>query len=147
MAQPPLKRTVIVLIAALTYPAYGYDYTADLHRDCLQWGLNDKSMFGEPLCEVVKVERLTKAEAVKRGLSYRAVSWGKLFPADEDGYYLPASGEFIPQSWSVQSPDSDFHRCTYPLNNYWTGSKWTVQPDNSTGDGKPPTRCFWNPRP
>lgn len=125
-----------------------YDYTSDLHRDCLQWGLGDASMFGVPLCHVMKPEPLTKTEALKRKLEYRAVGWGKRFSADEDGYYLAESNEFIPQSWSVPSPDDQFHRCTYPLNHYWSGppeNEWKIRRSNETADGLPHTRCFWRP--
>jgi hypothetical protein len=133
-------------LLALTLLLVAYDYTSDLHRDCLQLGLSATSTFGVPLCEVVKVEHLTKAEALRRKLEYRAIGWGKRFPADEDGYFIAKSGEFIPQSWAVPSPDGDFHRCTYPLNHYWTGNEWKVLADNGTVDGLPPTKCFWRPK-
>jgi hypothetical protein len=126
-------------------PPY-YSYTDALHHDCNVWGIKEGGQLG--LCEVVSVESLTKKEARKRGLWYRAISWGKHFPADEDGYYIAASGEFIPQSWAVASPDNKFHRCTYPVNKYWAGppeSKWKVRTHPETTDGKPPTRCFWKP--
>src|SRR5262245_32390704 len=32
--------------------------------------------------------------------------------ASGPGYYLPASGEFIPIDWAAPSPDDRFHRCT-----------------------------------
>src|SRR5258707_6853063 len=139
-----MKLLLILLALCIASPAQAYDYTADLHRDCLNAGLGGNG-FTEP-AEVVKVEPLTKAEALKRGLQYRAVSWGKLFPADEDGYFIAQSGEFIPQSWSVPSPDGNFYRGTYFLNSYWSGppeNKWKVRPHNDTVDGLPPTRCFW----
>jgi hypothetical protein len=149
-----LGLAAVVLALWLVTPAHAgpgdafYDYTSDLHRDCLQAGLGDTSMFGVPLCEVVKVEPLTMAEALRRKLSYRAIAWGKRFPADEDGYFIAKSGEFIPQSWSVPSPDDKFRRCTYPLNHSWSGppdNRWKVLRDSGTADGLPPTRCFWRP--
>src|SRR5215475_8280683 len=145
-------------------PAWGYDYASDLRQNCLERGLADRN-----ICEIVQVEPLTMIEALGRVLTYRAIGWGKRFPADEDGYFIAASGEFIPKSWRLTSPDNQFHRCTYPLNTYWSApgfapaypgaqytpgapmieregpSAWVVQPNNSTRDGKPPTKCFWAP--
>jgi hypothetical protein len=66
---------VIIFLVGFRVVAHGYDYTSDLHRDCLQAGLKDTSMFGVPLCEVVTVERLTKSDALRRKLQYRAVGW------------------------------------------------------------------------
>lgn len=142
-----MTRTILAAFAVslATTAALAYDYTADLHRDCAEWGLNQRGMFGAPLCEAVEVTPLTRAEATAKGLMYRAVGWGKKFPADEDGYFLPSSGEFIPRSWALPSPDNAFHRCTYPLNEYWSGTEWKVRRDNGTADGKPHTRCFWRP--
>lgn len=69
------------------------------------------------------------------------------------GYFLPASGEFVPASQALPSPDERFHRCTYPKNEVWRSrgsgagpEGWITVPDNSTFDGKPPTRCFFVPR-
>jgi hypothetical protein len=135
-------------IQMLPSAAFAYDYTADMLQECERAGLQQKGMYGDPLCEIVSVEPLTKAQALSRGLQYRAVSWGKKFPADEDGYYIASSGEFIPKSWGLASPDGAFHRCTYPLNQYWSGppdNQMKVLPHNGTADGKPPTRCFWRP--
>ena len=102
-------RSASVLAGMLLSVSQGgaYDYTADLLRDCARVVFK----FNEE-CEAVTVEPLTKAEALSCGLQYRAVGWGKLFPADEDGWYQPKSGEFIPQSWALTSPDHSFHRCT-----------------------------------
>jgi hypothetical protein len=119
-----------------------YNYTDALHEDCKRWEINHA---GLGICEIVEVEPLTKEKALKRNLSYRAISWGKRFPADEDGYYIATSDEFIPQSWALQSHDGRFHRCTYPVNERWTGTDWIVVPHEGTRDGKPPTRCFWAP--
>jgi hypothetical protein len=141
--------SVLLLALAIVHAAFAYDYTADMHRDCIQGGLDQRGMYGAPLCEAVEVERLTKEQALSRGLTYRAVGWGKRFPADEDGYFLQLSGEFIPKSWALPSPDRASHRCTYPLNEYWSGppeNKMKVLPNNGTADGKPPTRCFWHPQ-
>ena len=143
-----MKLLRLLIALCIATPAQAYDYTADLHRDCTKWGLDQRGMFGAPLCEAVDVVPLTKAEALARGLQYRAVGWGKHFPADEEGYFLPSSGEFVPRSWALPSPDDTFHRCTYPLNEYWSGppeNKWKVLRNNGTADGKPPTRCFWRP--
>src|SRR5262245_29978611 len=63
------------------------------------------------------------------------------------GYYIPASGEFIPAAMAHPSPDERFHRCTWPRNEYWDAreKRNKILPDNSTFDGKPKTRCFWAP--
>ena len=143
-----MMRVIITAFILFAAPALAYDYADDARSDCLRRGLNQRSMFGAPLCEVISVELLTKAQALDRGLWFRAPGWGKRIPANEDGYFVPSSGEFIPGSWALTSPDRDYHRCTYRLNEYWSGppdNQWKVRPHSETVDGKPPTLCFWRP--
>jgi hypothetical protein len=121
------------ILAALTVSTRGHDIYSRVVMECF-CGL-------ERLCEAVEVVVIEHAEQHR----FEYNNQGFRLPAQGRGYYLPKSGEFIPESFAQPSPDERFHRCTYPLNEYWTGKAWAVLPNSSTFDGSPPTRCFFRP--
>jgi len=61
------------------------------------------------------------------------------------GYWLPASGEFVPVEMARQSPDERFHRCAYPPNLQWRGRGAGQGPEGWIEIGTAATRCFWAP--